>query len=500
MSITFHGRQSTTRAPPFTAVRAVVETTIVHECASSSADGKPPTPPKCAVWAMAWNRAGDLLAVAGGSARQGTLTVHERPPWRGGGGESGESGEATPLSVFCAGSDDEPPPPPLDPTPLVVFLDHAKPIVAVSWSRKGDFLLSASLDSSVRLYKPRRSRACLFTFAHLKPLTSVAFCPWNDMHFVTGGLDRKLRLWDVSKGKVEREVECPDEITALACSPDRDIAAGMTNGEVAVWTSDLKRRIIVRCRNRNGQHRDGRKVTRVVFDRTAARFLVTTKDSRIRLVRKSDWRVIYKFKADTADFLGELFIGASFSPDERYVICGSRVGAVYVWDCPIGAEDAASGGGSAEMQKSKGCLSFMNCRSRVRAGSGRSDGGGGRGRSDAVEREGRAGGGGAPPPIPSRSDRPRGGSDDVSTIPVATTVALFYPGGAGVGGGATPALVVTGDKDGALRVFRVGREGDFDDSGGGVSPGSDGAADSGGGGGGGGLSHLFGRLFRDVDS
>ena len=82
----------------------------------------------------------------------------------------------------------------------VSFLDHAKPIVAVSWSRKGDFLLSASLDSSVRLYKPRRSRACLFTFAHLKPLTSVAFCPWNDMHFVTGGLDRKLRLWDVSKG------------------------------------------------------------------------------------------------------------------------------------------------------------------------------------------------------------------------------------------------------------------------------------------------------------
>ena len=59
---------------------------------------------------------------------------------------------------------------------------------------------------------------------------------------------------------------------------------------------------------------------------------------------------------------------------------------------------------------------------------------------------------------------------------------------------------VAGDKDGALRVFRVGREGDFDDSGGGVSPGSDGAADSGGGGGGGGLSHLFGRLFRDVDS
>uniref|UniRef100_A0A6V1PAV1 WD repeat-containing protein 44 n=3 Tax=Heterosigma akashiwo TaxID=2829 RepID=A0A6V1PAV1_HETAK len=132
----------------------------------------------------------------------------------------------------------------------------------------------------------------------------------------------------------------------------------------------------VECRNRKGPLRNGRKVTGLAFAHlppggsnaaggggasprgpTAAgggggggggagsvgvgvgegtgatgggghQLLVTTNDSRLRLYRVDDYLMACKYKGLAND---SMQIKASFSEDNRYIICGSENGRVYIW-------------------------------------------------------------------------------------------------------------------------------------------------------------------------
>lgn len=53
------------------------------------------------------------------------------------------------------------------------------------------------MDKTVRLWHVSRSE-CLCAFQHLDFVTSIAFHPKDDRFFLSGSLDCKLRLWNVS--------------------------------------------------------------------------------------------------------------------------------------------------------------------------------------------------------------------------------------------------------------------------------------------------------------
>ncbi|KAJ2845693.1 WD repeat-containing protein 44, partial [Coemansia erecta] len=83
----------------------------------------------------------------------------------------------------------------LEPVPFRSYVGHAADVLSLSWSKNG-FLLSASMDRTVRLWHPHRPE-CLCTFRHRDIVTSVAFSPRDDRLFISGSLDCRLRLWDI---------------------------------------------------------------------------------------------------------------------------------------------------------------------------------------------------------------------------------------------------------------------------------------------------------------
>jgi WD40 repeat protein len=70
-------------------------------------------------------------------------------------------------------------------------------------------------------------------------VSSLAFAP-DSKRFVSGGLDRTVRLWDVAKGKGLRNFDGHTEmVQSVAFSPDgKQILSGGADNTLRVWNAD----------------------------------------------------------------------------------------------------------------------------------------------------------------------------------------------------------------------------------------------------------------------
>jgi WD40 repeat protein len=249
--------------------------------------------------------------------------------------------------------------------PIQRFTSHRRDVVDLSWSHSG-YLLSASLDKTARLWHPTRD-VCLSTFNHPDAITCVNFHPNHDRYFLTGGFDQKVRIWSIPNGRVEGFSQAPANISAATFDPKGDhIFAGLFTGKVMIYSVDdeMKMKYFTQtsCRNRNNKKTDN-KVTGLMFLRglsedkvddgtlntgesddavTSKRWsktkammgglvgrnkkkkeavkrkmLVTTNDSRLRLLGTDDFCVVrkYAYKGNHNSFLQ---IKARFSESGKY--------------------------------------------------------------------------------------------------------------------------------------------------------------------------------------
>uniref|UniRef100_A0A7R9YF60 Anaphase-promoting complex subunit 4 WD40 domain-containing protein n=2 Tax=Pinguiococcus pyrenoidosus TaxID=172671 RepID=A0A7R9YF60_9STRA len=166
---------------------------------------------------------------------------------------------------------------------------------------------------------------------------------------------------------VEEYVTTPDVPTACAMSPDGQFAVcGLFNGTVFFYRADTMRYFTqISCRNRRGRHREGRKVTGLVFrplgkeeeeeeskrrslsgrrsihflsNRNGGRkyhLLVSTNDNRLRLYDTGSFNQVGKFKGFTCE---DLQLRASFSSNGSQIISASEDGKIYVWSTFYGGQ------------------------------------------------------------------------------------------------------------------------------------------------------------------
>lgn len=215
--------------------------------------------------------------------------------------------------------------------PICKFEGHSSHIVDLAWSNS-NFLLSASLDQTVRLWHVDRS-TCLCSFRHSHLVTSVDFLPTDEGYFATGSMDRRLRVWSIVQGRVVKSIQTPAIITAITfCSKSRLLAAGLLDGQVVYYYADgLCYFNQSECRNRKGKESGGRKVTGIaVFpESNGKQILVTTNDSRIRSVNLDNFGVTNKYKGVMNST--NMQLKATISSDGMYVSCASTDGYIYLW-------------------------------------------------------------------------------------------------------------------------------------------------------------------------
>lgn len=212
---------------------------------------------------------------------------------------------------------------------------HTSAILDLSWS-KNNFLLSSSMDKTVRLYHISRPE-CLCAFKHNDFVTSIAFHPRDDRFFLAGSLDSKLRLWSIPDKNVAYWAQVSDMVTAVAFTPDgKNAIAGTLSGLCILYdTEGLKAHSQIHVRSNRGKNSKGSKITGIETIQVArpngppdVKILITSNDSRVRLYNLRDRSLEIKFRGNENS---SSQIRASFSDDGKYVICGSEDKKVYVW-------------------------------------------------------------------------------------------------------------------------------------------------------------------------
>ncbi|CAG8564093.1 3399_t:CDS:10 [Diversispora eburnea] len=219
--------------------------------------------------------------------------------------------------------------------PLYEYRGHTADVLDLSWS-KNNFLLSSSMDKTVRLWHITR-KECLCCFQHTDFVTAIAFHPKDDRFFLSGSLDCKLRLWNIPAKKVSHWNEIPDQqlITAVGFTFDGKMAvAGSFSGLCLFYeTVGLKYNTQIHVRSTRGRNSTGKKITGIeAMPGTVPgqdKLLISSNDSRIRLYNMRDKSLEFKYKGHENTCSQ---IRATFSDDGRYIITGSEDRHVYIFN------------------------------------------------------------------------------------------------------------------------------------------------------------------------
>lgn len=298
-----------------------------------------------AIWTIEFSRSGRFLAAAGQDHSVKVWSVISSPSDRQA-HEIEEEARDDQIPIRLTA-------PVFKAQPVQIYEGHTGSVVDLSWS-KNDFLLSTSMDKTVRLWHVTRGE-CLCVFKHSDFVTSIKFHPKDDRFFLAGSLDSKLRLWSIPDKSVAYEAVAPDMITAVAFTPDgKHAIAGLLNGMCIIYDTDgLK--VLSQIHVGGGDHKaslhpghsshrrrrhpgKGSKITGIdsIFlppenpcsATGQLKLLITSNDSRIRLYNFKDRALEAKLRGNENSASQ---IRASFSSDGRYIICGSESRRAYIW-------------------------------------------------------------------------------------------------------------------------------------------------------------------------
>ncbi|PKU84117.1 Protein Mut11 [Dendrobium catenatum] len=250
---------------------------------------------------------------------------------------------------------------------------HTKGVAAIRFFPKhGHLLLSAGMDSKVKIWDVFNSGKCMRTYmGHSKAVRDISFS--NDgAKFLSAGYDKNIKLWDTETGKVISTFSTGKVPYVVKLNPDQDkqhiLLAGMSDKKIVQWDMDSGK-----ITQEYDQHLGA--VNTITFVDNNRRFVTSSDDKSLRvwefgipvvikyisephmhsmpsisLHPNGNWLaaqsldnqiLIYSTKErfqlnKKKRFAGHIAAGyacqVNFSPDGRFVMSGDGEGKCWFWD------------------------------------------------------------------------------------------------------------------------------------------------------------------------
>ncbi|KAI8640990.1 WD40-repeat-containing domain protein [Parasitella parasitica] len=213
---------------------------------------------------------------------------------------------------------------------LDVLEGHRSRIWDLTTTHAGDFVASASGDSSIKIWniKSLQKASCVSTLnGHAGDVYSVRYHP-NESHIVTGGYDKTVRLFDVNTGAIIKTFPGHQlAVTKTIFNPLGNLViSGSKDNTIKFW--DIVSGLCIRTISSHlGE------VTSVEMNSSGTLLLSSSKDNSNRLWDVRMVRPIRKLKGHQNT--SKNFVRANFA-DNNLIVGGSEDGIVYIWDQDTG--------------------------------------------------------------------------------------------------------------------------------------------------------------------
>jgi WD40 repeat protein/predicted Ser/Thr protein kinase len=214
------------------------------------------------------------------------------------------------------------------------FRGHAQEVVAVAVSPDGQYLASAGLDRSIKVWELATGRERLTIHGHDGPIFTVAFST-DGQRIITGSEDKTARVWDFVTGREILRLEGHSrnvEVVAFS-SDDRRILTGDVDRTVRLWDATTGVQLCSVSGHACAFSPDGRYVvTTGGFIESGGNLFGDDTSNNATLWEAETGREILRFKGHI-----DLIMCVAFSPDGRKILTGSRDKTAKLWDATSGA-------------------------------------------------------------------------------------------------------------------------------------------------------------------
>jgi len=233
----------------------------------------------------------------------------------------------------------------------------------VIYSAGAKYCLSGGQDRTVRLWNPSTGLEIKRYQAHGYEVLSLSCAPDN-AKFVSSGGDKTLFYWDVATGQTVRRIAAHNgKIPAVSLNEDASVVvSGSFDTNVKIWDLKSQNRTPIQSledandtiqallvgsseiivgsvdghvriydlrKGRMSSDYLGQPVASVVPTKDSQTLLVTTLDSKVRLLDKKSGQVLNTFQGHKNV---QYRIRACFDATEATILCGDEEGRLWAWD------------------------------------------------------------------------------------------------------------------------------------------------------------------------
>ena len=217
----------------------------------------------------------------------------------------------------------EPPGGPL----LRTLSSHTSHVTGVAVSPDGRYVLSASWDTTVKVWELSSSQEVRTLKGHTSHVTGVAVSP-DGRYVLSASRDHTVKVWELSSGQEVRTLRGhTDSVDGVAVSPDgRYVLSASRDHTVKVW--ELSSGAEVRTLSGHTHY-----VAGVAVSPDGYYVLSASHDQTVKVWELSSGKELRTLSGHTNSVTG-----VAVSPDGRYVLSASRDHTVKVWELSSGAE------------------------------------------------------------------------------------------------------------------------------------------------------------------
>ena len=219
------------------------------------------------------------------------------------------------------------------------FKGHIDWVFSVAFSLDGRYVLSGSRDYTLKLWEVSTGHEVRSFDGHTSSVLSVAFS-LDGRYVLSGSVDNTLKLWEVSTGQEIRSFKGhKDYVYSVAFSPDgRYVLSGASGGALKMWK--VSEGLEVRTfegHTKDEAHTNNkgylRTVYSVVFSPDGRYALSGSTDETLKLWEVSTGQEVRSFSGHRSGVRS-----VAFSPDGRYALSGSADNTLKLWEVSTGRE------------------------------------------------------------------------------------------------------------------------------------------------------------------